>query len=618
MGSWWRWLALLAVWWLAVFFVQRALFLAFALQNGGPVPLAESSLTFYHGASLDLSATGYYLLVTALLSVPLLFRNSAVVRTFLYRWTLLLLCITALIGVVDIGLFDAWGAKLDRKAINYLRYPKEAASGASWGWMALLLGVAVVQVVVFERALRWIDFARDHSAGDRTPRIASVVLATALCLVAARGGPQDDPINKSWAYFSRHPVLNLAALNSVWNALEIAVEPAEVGTNPYRSMASDEAARLFALPRSKDAQRIRAIVKDRHPNILLVLLESWTADVIEPLGGDSGVTPAFTKLAQDGLLFTNFYSTGFRTEQGLCALISGFPAQPKTTIMRNYGKFDKLPSLVGQLHDAGYASTYWYAGNTEFANTRAYLEAMGFDRIHDEQDFLGQAGTEWGAFDKALFDLHLERANSEQQPFFHVVMTSTSHEPFNAPVEQVFKGAGEPDRYRNTVHYTDACLGAFLQAARTQPWYANTLVVVVSDHGHYLPHYRDAFSDARHRVPFLITGGALREELRGTAIATYASHVDVPAMLLHQLGADAGEFTWSRDPLDPSVPHHVLWTFNEGFGIADSTQSLAFDLVGDRIIELRDRADTADQQRLLLQGRADIQVLLDQYIGFNQ
>jgi phosphoglycerol transferase MdoB-like AlkP superfamily enzyme len=445
-----------------------------------------------------------------------------------------------------------------------------------------------------------------------------VVLAPVLFFLAARGGPQDDPINKSWAYYSRHSALNLAALNSVWNALEIAVMPAELNENPYRLMPTDEAERIFQNLHPTSAGKHRSLLKSTKPNVLVVLLESWTADIIEPLGGDSGVAPQFTRLCADGLLFTHFYSTGFRTEQGLCALISAFPAQPKTTIIRNFGKFDRLPSLVRELGNAGYASTYWYAGNAEFANTRAYLEAMGFDRVHDETSFPISRRTRWGAFDEELFAFHLREGSKTTRPFFHVLMTSTSHEPFDAPVDEGFSGGSDPQLYRNTVHYTDRCLGSFLDAARQQDWYANTLIFVVADHGHYLPRYRDQRSAARHHIPFLVTGGALRDDLRGTANDTYACHTDFAALLLAQLNLGAQVFEWSHDPLDPLAPHSAFWTFNEGFGMADSAQTVVFDAAAGQVTEMRDSARTTDQERLLRSGKVQLQVLLDRYIGFNQ
>jgi phosphoglycerol transferase MdoB-like AlkP superfamily enzyme len=602
---------------MGLFTVQRHLFLAFNHRQLHGITQREILDCHLHGLALDLSVTGYLMLGAALLALPLLFTTSTWLRKALRIYLLAALVLFALVLVADIGLFDAWGVKTDRKALSYLRYPAEVTGSLSPGRMGLLLLVAGVQVLLFHFLLRRIRLEQDLRQGPLGGRLATAILLPALCLLAARGGPQDLPINKSWAWFSPHPVLNLAALNSPWNLLEILAEPAEFERNPYAFMPTHEAQRLLRRQDPLTAGPDLRLSGLERPNILLILLESWTAGVIEPLGGDSGVAPQFTRWCKEGLLFTNFHSTGFRTEQGLCALISGFPSQPTTTVIRQYGKFDRLPSLVHVLDSSGYSSRYYYAGDVSFANTRAYLDAMGFNTVHDEHAFPIHRRTRWGAFDEELFAFHLRDAGSATTPFFQVIMTSTSHEPFDAPVDEGFSGS-EAQLYRNTVHYTDRCLGAFLDSAKKRSWYDSTLIFIVADHGHYLPHQLSQFSAARHRIPFLVTGGALAPGLRGVRNGTYGSHVDFPVTLLAQLGLPRKAFPWGRDLFSNSTPHAAFWTFNNGFGMADSIQEVVFDAEGKRIIELRDSTRQADAQRLLRNGQATLQLLLDQYIAFDQ
>ncbi|MBZ0206850.1 MAG: sulfatase-like hydrolase/transferase [Flavobacteriales bacterium] len=612
-----RYFVLLAILFFGIFFAQRFLFLAFNHQVLHGIGVGEILECHWHALAMDLSTIGYVLLVTALLSVPLLFVEVRWLRRTVYIFLVAFIIVSALVNVVDIGLFDAWGVKIDRKALSYLRYPQDVVGSTSPGRMAMLLLVASVQSMFFIFLLNRIDHARNYRNGKKGSRITAAVVLPLLCVIALRGGPQDDPINKSWSWFSTKPVLNLAAMNSIWNLMEIAVEPAEFTANPYPYMSTEVADREFAKLHPRTGAPDMHILKTERPNVLLILLESWTADIIEPLGGDSGVAPQFTRLCKDGMLFTNFYSTGFRTEQGLCALISGFPSQPTTTIIRKFGKFDRLPSLVRTLDSTGYSSRYYYAGDISFANTRAYLEAMGFDQVYDENAFPIQRRTRWGAFDEELFDFHLRDAKTATSPFFQIIMSSTSHEPFDAPVDEGFSGS-DPQLYRNTVHYTDRALGAFLDSAKYQPWYANTLIFIAADHGHYLPHHTTQFSAARHRIPFLITGGALNDSLRGTRNATFGCHVDFPVTLLAQLGLPHSRFPWGRDLFSEGTPHTAFWTFNNGFGIADSTQKLVFDDNSKRVIELGDSSNTADAERLLHAGKAQLQVLLDRYIEFDQ
>ncbi|MFT3886417.1 MAG: sulfatase-like hydrolase/transferase [Flavobacteriales bacterium] len=618
MKAYLRYFGALTLYFLVLFLAERLLFLAFAHRQLAGIPWPEVLASNRHGLPMDLSATGYILALPALLCIVLLFREVRMVRWIVVAYLALVVAVSVIVTVADIGLFQAWGTKLDRKALSYLAYPKEVMAtmtplrlassllfivGGSWG--------AII-------ALRRIDHRRDLRQGALAGRIAAAVLVPALCVLAARGGPQDLPIDKSWSWYSRHPALNLAALNGLWNLMEIGVEPAELERNPYEAFPTAEAQRIFTTLHPKGHGPAERICTVDRPNVLLIMLESWSADIIEPLGGDSGVAPQFTRACRDGILFPNMRSTGFRTEQGLCALLSAFPSQPTTTIIRKFGKFDQLPSVVKELGAAGYGSRYYYAGDVDFANTRAYLAAMGFDVIHDEHSFPIERRTRWGAFDEELFAFHLRDASTAKEPFFQLIMTATSHEPFDAPVREGFDGMDEPSRYRNTIHYTDRCLGTFLDAAKQQPWYAHTLIVICADHGHYLPRNLQHHSEARHRIPFLITGGALRDDLRGTVNTTYGCHVDLAATLLGQLGLPHDRFAWSRDLYDPGVPHSAFWTYDDGFGIADSVQTIVFDETGQRVIELRDSTRTADEQRLLRDGKAQLQVLIDRYMAFDQ
>ena len=615
--AYFRYFGTLTIFLFVIFFLQRHLFLTFSHTALQGVSVAEILQCHWRALGMDLSTTGYVLLVVALLSNPLLFVEVPWLRRSIHIFLATFIILSALVNVTDIALFDAWGVKLDRKALSYLRYPKEVIGATSPGRMAMLLLVALMQSMFFIFLLNRINHGRSYLNGGKGARIATAILMPVLCIIALRGGPQDDPIDKSWSWFSKRPVLNLAALNSMWNALETVVKPVEFNSNPYTYMTEAEAQQEFERIHPTTAAPNTRIIKSDRPNVLMILLESWTADVIEPLGGDSGVAPEFTRLSKDGLLFTNFYSTGFRTEQGLCALISGFPSQPTTTIIRKFGKFDRLPSVVRTLDSAGYSSRYYYAGDVSFANTRAYLEAMGFDKVYDETAFPIKQRTRWGAYDEELFDFHLHDAKKADKPFFQIIMTSTSHEPFDAPVKEGFSGS-DANLYRNTVHYTDRTLGSFLDSAKSQPWYDNTLIFIVADHGHYLPHDQPQYSAARHRIPFLITGGALKDELRGKQDPAFGCHVDFPVTLLAQMGLPRSEFIWGRDLFSKGTPHQAFWTFNNGFGLADSTQTVVFDDNGKRVIALRDSSRTADEQRLLHAGKAQLQVLLDRYIEFDQ
>ena len=614
-----RYVLVLVLFWAGLFLLQQVCFLFFDPASLNGIDGTAVRYSFRRALPMDLAAACYLTLPVALMCLPLLFKELRWMRQMVRTFLGVSVVLVVFINGCDIALFQAWGTKVNHKALSYLLYPEEVLGAAAGAPVAQLVVMMLAQCAVAFYALSRIDHQRSFVTRSMAQWIAAPLLLIGLLLVGMRGGPQDDPIDRSWSYHSVHPVLNLGALNGTWNVIVLLAEPPEFEKNPYAFMSAEEAVQRFARLHAKAGAKPRSVLNTARPNVVLIMLESWTADVVGVLGGDSGVTPGFDRLASEGLLFTNFYSTGFRTEQGLCALISGFPSQPKTTIIRQYGKFDRLPSLVNVLDSAGYHSTYYYAGDALFANTRSYLEAMGFDKVHDENSFPIKQRTRWGAYDEELFAFHLRDARNTAEPFFHTVMTSTSHEPFDVPVDEGFPGTDQPQMYRNSVHYTDRTLAAFLDSCKAQPWYDRTLFIIVADHGHFLPHNLGNFSAERHRIPFLLTGGALKPELRGTHDGTFGSHVDLTATLLDQLGLEHPRHTWSKDLFVADVPHFAFWSFDDGFGIADARQTQVFDNLSGLLLQHRDSsASQALDVEQLRDGKALEQILLDQYIGLSQ
>ncbi|MBL7938280.1 MAG: sulfatase-like hydrolase/transferase [Flavobacteriales bacterium] len=619
MGKLLRYLLVLVFFWTFLFLLQQTTFLFFDTERLAGIDAGAIGYSYLRALPMDLATACYLTLPVALCGLVLMFKEIRALRVGIRVFVVAMVLISSFIHVADIGLFAAWGTKVNHKALSYLVYPEEAMHGATGAPVAQLFVIFLAEAAIALILLSRIDHFRSFGAGKVWTKWSASLLVPALLFIGMRGGFQPFPIDRSWSYHSAHPILNLGALNGTWNVIVLLAEPPEITANPYAFMPKEEADRRFAALHARNDGVSQRILNTERPNIVLILLESWTADVVGALGGDSGVTPGFDRLAKDGLLFTNFYSTGFRTEQGLCATISSFPSQPKTTIIRQYGKFDRLPSFVNVLDSAGYRSTYYYAGDVAFANTRAYLEAMGFDKVHDENSFPIMRRTRWGAYDEELFAFHLKEAGNASPPFFHTVMTSTSHEPFDVPLDEGFPGSDQPQQYRNSVHYTDRTLAAFLDGSKKQPWYDSTLFIIVADHGHFLPHNRGSFAAERHRIPLLFTGGALRNELRGEQNATFGCHVDLAATLLAQLNLSLPRFIWSKDLFDASRPHFAFWTFDDGFGIADATQAQVYDNLSGLLLQRRDTSRSArEDNEQLLNGKALEQVLLDQYIKLSQ
>lgn len=607
----------LLIFWLCLFALQHTIFLLFNQEGLKGVDLQNILLSYYYAMPMDIAAAAYLMAIPILFIITTLFiKKKNIFNKFIHTFNIILITVCLIIAISDVGLYMTWGSKINSKALSYLAFPKEAITSFAavpYGWLiAILLLKVVVSIYIYKRFLHV-----DLSAGSRLIyKIIFPLVILFLLFVAVRGGLQKYPLNKSWVYYSKYPVLNYSALNGLWNFMEIIVNP-DIKKNPYQYFSKEEAEAIVTEMNEVSSDSTKMILTSDRPNIVLILLESVSAECMNKLGGIKGMMPGLDRLADEGLLFTNYYANGFRTEQGEIALLTGFPAQPQTTIMRKFGKFEKLPNLARILGDNGYSENYYYSGNTEFANTNAFFKLSGFEKILNENNYPWKKRTDWGAYDEELFACHLKEAEKDQQPFFSIIMTSTNHEPFNADVEKVFKGNSEADGYKNTVHYTDKCVWDYLQKAKLKPWYANTLFIIVADHAHSYPNKRAANESERHRIPLLFYGNVLNEKYRGKEIETIGSQIDFPAMLLAQLKIKYSQFSKSKNLLNSGSPEFAYYTFDNGFGIITPEQILIYDHNLGQVVYRKNKFPAEVDDKITEQGKAFLQVTFDEYIGFN-
>ena len=606
---------------LLLFITERIIFLLFQVSSLNGIQLREILAVFIHGFAMDVATTCCIMMLVFLLLSIRLFLNRKFIHKTLRYYINSVIILTAFVNICDIALYQSWGTRINHKALSYLAYPKEAAASGMSTQFLLVLIVFLVQSILFIRLYR--NNFRDEFlvSANIILKIIFIVIMPFILIVGARGGFQMFPVDKSWVYFSRHAVLNQAALNGSWNFIHAVIDPVELKSNPYHFFSVSEAKKLVDEIHQASTGSSISVLKNDRPNIVLIMVESLSSEVLEPFGGEKGIAPNFTKLSNEGLLFTNFYTPGFRTEQGLAALVSGFPSQPTTTVIRQFGKFDQMPCLAHTLDSAGYMSSYYYGGNLHFAYTGSYLHAMGFDKIIGEEDFKFPRRTYWGAYDEDLFNFFNADMKDAKQPFFSIIMTSTNHEPFNADVEKIIPGrAGDwCYDYINTVHYTDKSLGKLIEDMKQQFWYNNTLVVIVSDHAHICPSKFEYNSAARHHIPFLLLGGALRDEYKGKTNNRLASQVDFPATILSMLNIDPRQFHWSRNIFDTGSLAFVFYSFDDGFGWMNDKQELVYDAKLKQVITMKNNSlRTKENEMYLNQGKAYLEILIEEYIRFNE
>ena len=220
-----------------------------------------------------------------------------------------------------------------------------------------------------------------------TKYLSAFIFIILFCslIIPFRGGFGLAPINAGTVYFSDNMFANHSAINVVWN-VGSSYFNRKPSVNPYSYGDLNRSIALRDSLTVKSDTSLR-IINTAKPNIMLIILESFGNLLVGPLGGDTATTPNINKLCSEGLLFTDFYASGNRTDKALPAILAGYPAQPAVSVIKDPKKTQSMTSLVKILNGSGYTSSFWYGGDINFANFNSFLISSGFSQIITMDNF---------------------------------------------------------------------------------------------------------------------------------------------------------------------------------------------------------------------------------------
>ncbi len=538
-----------------------------------------------HGWSLDMTVAGYITalpLLVLLLSlwIPL---SERFWKGFLGLYLGGVALLTAAICSLDLGLYGYWGYRIDSSVLLYLQSPKEAmASLTVEDW--LQGSVAFVGLLLLFGGAWWWLLRRLHlpaatgrMRGWGTPLL---LLLAGLCFLAIRGGVSVAVANVSKVYFSANQFLNHAATNPLFSLLSSLGDEQDLGPQYTFFEEAERAARFEEIRGNRaDTTAYPHLLRTTRPNVVLILLESFGRTFTDETSAD--VTPCLNRYKQEGIWFENYFANSFRTDRGEVAVLNGYPAQTRMSIMKYPAKSRTLPSLAHSLGRAGYTSWFTYGGDLNFTDQAAYMYATGWQRLTWQKDLDFQAPTsKWGYADDVMGEyfarevLRLDEAyRSTGEPFLAGWLTLSSHEPFEVPYARL------ENKILNAVAFTDEEVGRVVEQLRQSPAWENLLICLVADHAYAWPEGIAYNASLRHRIPMLWLGGAVAEPC---VVEAYGSQIDLAATLLAQLDLPHTEYLFSKNLLSPATPKFGYWCFNDGFGVADASGEVIYDCTSDR------------------------------------
>ncbi|MGD9994308.1 MAG: LTA synthase family protein [Salinivirgaceae bacterium] len=591
------------IFWMLFFLLSRTFFLLYNWEHTFQLPLKDIAGSILHGLKLDSSLTGYLLFFLALILALSTFASGKLIKPIVktYQWIFLLLF--TLLTVVDAELYKNWGFRIDNTVLLYLKTPKESlASTQLWLIVLLIIVFAVLSYFSIKIYQKYIGASAKKILPAKWYNFPLFLLLAGVMIIPIRGGLGIAPINVGAVFFSKQDFANHAAVNVGWNFGKSLTEMNQIELPEFyeQQEAKNTVQQLLASNGGNKQQFLR----NDSASVLIIILESFTGKVIAPLGGNTLATPNFTALAEEGVLFDRIFATGDRSDKGIVGILSGYPAQPTTSIIKYTSKSEKLPQLSRFFKAHNYQSAFYYGGDINFANMNSYFVSGAYDKLVTQNNFdVSQRTTKWGVHDHWVFEKLQKDLSQTKQPFFTVMFTLSSHDPFDVPHKSNFTGSDWDNRYLNAIHYTDSCLGAFIETAKKSDWWENTLVVLVADHGSKYQQLAYSSPEKFH-IPMLWLGGVLNQT--DTVISSTCSQIDIPVMISNQLNKNYSGAYFAKDVLSGQEPF-AYYAFNNGFGFLNDSTHFVWDLdLGDFILNKEVSSQVSKQGKSFVQ-----EVLID-------
>lgn len=583
----------------------RPLFLIWNFTSFGEASLLRALEIMRAGLPQDLAMAGYasvLLIMVRLGLYPTRFRDKSVRIGAGF-----IAVVTALITTGDMMLYPFWQQRIDASVLPYLMNPSGVGESTSTGQVLAFIAITALLSAVLYLLLR--PAARKIEKRTLNPRADwwKYALAALLLFGAIRGIERtpNSPVN---AYRFKDKFSNHAGVNapfSFFHSLVIAADETDVS---YYEAATCKQIMEPLMPQLSDSTTLH--LRTGRPNVVVIMLESYGAHLIEGLGGRPGVAPHLTSLCDSSICFTQAYCSSWRTMQGIAAMLSGYPAQPTTYILRHMQKARTLGGLPLTLHQAGYDTHVLYGGDITYFNFLDYFYACGHQSYTALADFPDtDQGSRSTVTDGETFNWlyrEIQRRAGSGKPWYISFLTASSHEPFEVPWQAL------PDKRLNAFNYTDHCLGQFIERLRSTPAWQNLLIVVTADHSFIMTPEVDVTSPEYAHIPLMLTGGAIEGPAR---IDKIVSQTDIPATLLALLGLPHEGMPFSRNVLSPDYTYP--WAYNSSnnaFMLRDSTGCTAYDMQADRISDHAgpDLSAAADSLRLR-RAKAFVQTLYDDF-----
>jgi len=509
-------------------------------------------LTFLYGLRMDtITASVFLILPIILLTLsPRIIQNS--INNILKYYFLIVISFIIYIEIATVPFFLQYDVRPNYLFVEYLEYPKEVFS-MIFEEYKIELSIAIVSISLF--IYLYLQYYKNSFLElfnlSYIKRITLFIPLIIILFIGIRSSFGHRGANTSDAMFSTNRTINEITKNSIHSVIYAVYTDAKHGTKDllkkYGKMDINEALSLVenslnitSFDDSHPLQRLeKSHFKSKNPkNIVIFIQESLGYQFVEALGGEKGITPNLNRLSKEGIFFQDLYSNGTRSIRGLAGLVAGnFSIPGKGVLKRNKSQKDYF-TIAKVLKPLGYHTSFIYGGESRFDNMKGWFLGNSFDEVIDSDKFKNPSfvGT-WGVSDEEV----VNRANEEfkklyanKKKFASVIFSTSNHSPFDFPKEKIELVKNVPEKsVKNAIKYADFAIGKFIENAKKEEYYKETIFVIVADHNVRV--YGNSMVPVEmFQIPAIILG----ENIQPLEYKDISTQPDVLATALDLMGLD--------------------------------------------------------------------------------
>lgn len=537
-------------------FATRFVFYVLSFKN-----LDFSIINFFKifgfGLFFDLGAVVFFSLIYLiyLLFFPSRFIGNKLDKLLTCFIMSIMLFVSLFAIAAEFPFWDEFNVRFNFIAVDYLIYTYEVVENINQSYpIPLLVGGLVLSILLlffiyFKNKIFYHTFHQKTKFLNRLWVVVGYFLVATIYIFSVKNTDAEWSSNTYESELSKNGVYSIFAAYRA-NELDYSKFYMKLGEKEAYSLlkkALRQKGEKYTNFKYDNIERIVPSSRDtlKKPNIIMVTIESLSADFLGVFGNKEKLTPFLDSLSSKSIFFSNLYATGTRTVRGMEALTLCVPPTPGNSIVRRLNN-DSLFSIATIFREKDYDLKFIYGGDGYFDNMNTFFGGQGFDivdrnrgnplsddiktqrfNINDDEVTFENA---WGIADEDIYKQSLKYATksySENKPFFQFIMTTSNHKPYSFPKGAVNMPQGERE---SVVRYTDFALEKFIKQAQKKEWFKNTIFVIVADHCASSAGKWEINVEKHHIPAFIYNAGLVKTESR------LCSQIDLMPTLFGYLG----------------------------------------------------------------------------------